>query len=97
MQISAKTGEGVALLRQTILDRAGWHPGGEDLYMARERHVHALERARTHLAQASLVGNKLELYAEELRLAHEALGAITGQVTSDDLLGEIFSRFCIGK
>jgi len=95
--LSAKTGEGIELLQQTILERIGWHPDDEDVFMARERHLQALERARTHLRRAKGLGGKLELYAEELRLALESLGSITGRVTPDDLLGEIFSRFCIGK
>ena len=67
--------------------------------MARERHVTALRAALAHLdaAFAHLEHIALELFAEELRLAHESLGAITGEFTADDLLGEIFSRFCIGK
>jgi len=75
----------------------GWRANGEGLFMARERHVQALERAAAHLERAGRQGGKLELFAEELRLAQEALGAITGEYTSDDLLGEIFSRFCVGK
>jgi len=95
--VSAKTGAGVDLLRQALLDTVGWHGGGEGLFMARERHLQALHRARRHLEQAVQVGPQLELFAEELRLAQEALGAITGEYHADDLLGEIFSRFCVGK
>ncbi len=95
--LSAKTGAGVSELRQAILGAVGWRADGEGLFMARERHVQALERAANHLEQAGGQGGKLELFAEELRLAQESLGAITGEYTSDDLLGEIFSRFCIGK
>lgn len=95
--LSAKTGAGIALLRQTILEMVGWRPEGEGLFMARERHVQALRQAGAHLERARGVGDKLELLAEELRLAQEALGVITGEYTSDDLLGTIFSRFCIGK
>jgi tRNA modification GTPase len=95
--LSAKTGAGVGELRQAILQAVGWRTDGEGLFMARERHVEALERAATHLELAGSQGGKPELFAEELRLAQEALGAITGEYTSDDLLGEIFSRFCIGK
>jgi tRNA modification GTPase len=65
--------------------------------MARERHVQALRQAQAHLERANQQRNRHELFAEELRLAQGALGAITGEYTSDDLLGEIFSRFCIGK
>ena len=73
----------------------------EGVYTARSRHVQALQRTRAHLeraaAHAEAADLALDLYAEELRLAHDALGEITGACTSDDLLGEIFSRFCIGK
>ena len=65
--------------------------------MARERHLRALKSAQTHLHQAQAVSTRAELFAEELRLAQRALNEITGEFTSDDLLGEIFSRFCIGK
>jgi tRNA modification GTPase len=96
--LSAKTGAGVDLLRRALLDAIGWREtNGEGLFMARERHVVALQQAQGHLQHAGELTGKLELLAEELRLAHEALGAITGEFTSDDLLGEIFSRFCIGK
>jgi tRNA modification GTPase len=95
--LSARTGEGVDALKRAMLEAAGWHPGGEGLFMARERHVQALKEADTHIERASGLEGKLELFAEELRLAQNALGAITGEVTSDDLLGQIFSRFCIGK
>ena len=95
--LSAKTGAGVGELRQAILQAVGWRAHGEGLFMARERHVQALERAAAHLESAQRQGGKLELLAEELRLAHEAMGVITGEYTSEDLLGEIFSRFCIGK
>jgi tRNA modification GTPase len=95
--VSAKTGEGLELLKQAIWDQAGWHPSGEGVFSARTRHIEALRAAQGHLAVAAGVTDRLELYAEELRLAHEALGAITGEYTSDDLLGEIFSKFCIGK
>lgn len=95
--VSAKTGEGLALLKQAIWDQAGWHPSGEGVFTARTRHIEALQAAQRHLAAAAGVTAQLELYAEELRLAHEALGGITGEYTADDLLGEIFSKFCIGK
>lgn len=95
--VSAKTGEGLALLKQAIWDQAGWHPSGEGVFTARTRHIEALQAAQRHLAAAAGVTAQLELYAEELRLAHEALGGITGEYTPDDLLGEIFSKFCIGK
>ncbi|MCB1948494.1 tRNA uridine-5-carboxymethylaminomethyl(34) synthesis GTPase MnmE [Nitrosomonas sp.] len=100
--LSAKTGAGVELLREQILHAAGWQTGqaGEGLFMARQRHLEALEHTRTHLNRASEHSkNETEwvLLAEELRLAQDALSSITGRFTADDLLGEIFSRFCIGK
>lgn len=99
--ISAKTGQGLDALRQKLLGIAGWNPGAESPWLARERHLSALNSARIHLdhaaEHASHNDQVLDLFAEELRLAHEALCGITGQFTSDDLLGEIFSSFCIGK
>lgn len=99
--ISAKTGDGLASLRRRLLELAGWMPLSEGLYSARTRHVDALGRASGHLDAAHVHlahGNgALELLAEELRLAHLELGAITGEYTADDLLGAIFSTFCIGK
>jgi tRNA modification GTPase len=95
--LSARTGAGVDLLRQTLLERVGWRSNGEGMFMARERHVQALRQAQAHLERADQHRNRYELFAEELRLSQQALGAITGEFTSDDLLGEIFSRFCIGK
>jgi tRNA modification GTPase len=84
-----------------LLHQAGWQGASEGGFIARTRHVEALRRAATHLVAAGDHARHgdaaLELLAEELRLAHEALGAITGAFTSDDLLGEIFGRFCIGK
>jgi tRNA modification GTPase len=98
LRISAKTGAGLDLLKQALLESAGWQAGsGEGLFMARARHVQALTQAGHHLESAARSFDKLELFAEELRLAHTALGTITGEFTSDDLLGEIFSHFCIGK
>ncbi len=94
--LSAKSGEGVELLRSELLKIAGWHPA-EDVFIARERHLRALVATGEHIAQASRQLPHLELFAEELRLAQRALGAITGEFTADDLLGEIFGRFCIGK
>jgi tRNA modification GTPase len=99
--ISAVTGEGLEALRARLLALAGWQAVPEGLFIARARHVHALQRARQHLdlaaAHAERGNAALELFAEELRLAHDALGEITGTFTSDDLLGAIFGRFCIGK
>ena len=97
--LSAKTGEGVDLLVDAITATVGFNYREEGGFMARERHVTALRAALGHLdaAFAHLDHLALELFAEELRLAHQSLGAITGEFTADDLLGEIFSRFCIGK
>ena len=99
--VSALTGEGLDALRARLLALAGWQAAPEGLFIARARHVHALQRARRHLdlaaAHAGRGNAALELFAEELRLAHDALGEITGAFTSDDLLGAIFGRFCIGK
>lgn len=95
--LSAKTGEGIDLLRAELLRVAGWQPAGEGGFMARRRHLDALGRAQSHLKKVLELSGQLELQAEELRLAQEALSDITGEFTPDDLLGEIFSRFCIGK
>ena len=95
--LSARTGSGVEELRRALLALAGWQPGGEDSFMARERHLQALAKAGECLARAETQMRAIELFAEELRLAHRELGAITGEFTADDLLGEIFSRFCVGK
>ncbi len=95
--LSAKTGEGVALLRGTLLNVGGWRGDSEGLFIARERHLIALSDTRSHLERASDCPGQIELMAEELRLAQSALGSITGGITADDLLGQIFSRFCIGK
>ncbi len=96
LYLSAKTGTGLDELRQRLLTLIGWHQEA-GVFMARERHLRALELARRHLAQAASEVARAELFAEELRLAQEALNSITGEFTADDLLGEIFSRFCIGK
>jgi tRNA modification GTPase len=95
--LSAKTGAGLDLLQQELLRLAGWQAAGEGAFMARTRHLEALSRAAAHLAQARAMTTQLELFAEELRLAQAALSEITGEFTADDLLGEIFSKFCIGK
>ncbi len=95
--LSAKTGAGVDLLRGKLLESAGWQAAGEGAFMARARHLDALARAAIHLAAARQSAAQLELLAEELRLAQAALSEITGEFTADDLLGEIFSKFCIGK
>jgi tRNA modification GTPase len=100
ISLSAKSGEGIELLRQELLRIAGWHQA-EDVFIARERHLRALAEAQEHIAAARSVVESsfpaLELFAEELRLAQQTLGQITGEFTADDLLGVIFSRFCIGK
>ena len=95
--VSAKTGEGLEELRGKLLGAVGWRDQESGAFMARERHLRALTLAQTHLTQAHAVLDRAELFAEELRLAQRALNEITGEFTSDDLLGEIFSRFCIGK
>jgi len=99
--VSALTGEGLEALRARLLELAGWQAAPEGLFIARARHVHALQRARRHLELAAAHAERgnaaLELFAEELRLGHDALGEITGAFTSEDLLGAIFGRFCIGK
>ena len=101
LALSAKSGEGLSELRQRLLQMAGWQPASEGVFMARERHLQALARVDNHLTQAQqwlgAQAEHLDLLAEELRLAQHALGEITGEFTADDLLGEIFSRFCIGK
>ena len=101
LALSARTGEGIEALRHKLLELAGWHAQPEGVFIARTRHVQALRRSGEHLqraqAQAARADAALDLLAEELRLAHDALGEITGAFTPDDLLGEIFSRFCIGK
>lgn len=95
--LSAKTGEGVELLHDALLEASGRKLTEEVPFMARERHLGALAAASTHIDSALKRINELELCAEELRLAQRALSEIMGEFTADDLLGEIFSRFCIGK
>ena len=95
--LSAKTGAGIDLLYDRLRALAGWQQTGEDVCMARERHVRALDEAHARLENANRHWRALELLAEELKLAQRAMNTITGEFTSDDLLGEIFSRFCIGK
>lgn len=95
--LSALKGTGVELLKRRLLELAGWQAAGEDTYMARSRHLAALKQAAKHLDCAGAQCDRLELFAEELRLAQEALSTITGAFTPDDLLSAIFSRFCIGK
>ena len=99
--LSARTGDGIEALRDKLLELAGWHAQPDDLFTARTRHLFALRATREHLEQAAAQAERqdaaLDLLAEELRLAHNALGEITGAFGADDLLGEIFGRFCIGK
>ena len=97
LALSARTGEGFAALRAAILRAAGWQSSGEPVFLARERHLRALARAAGHIEAAAREIARWEIFAEELRLAHAALGTITGEFSADDLLGEIFARFCIGK
>jgi len=100
IRLSAKTGQGLDSLRQRIRSLAGYENLGEGAFTARKRHTHALERAAMHFdtGRTALEMTRAgELLAEELRLSHQALGEITGAVSSDDLLGRIFSEFCIGK
>ena len=100
LNISAKTGAGTDILREQVLKLAGHKDLGEGAFTARRRHSDALGRAEAHFQAGRKVLEESkagELLAEELRLAQEALGQITGSFTSDDLLGKIFSEFCIGK
>ena len=95
--LSAKTGEGLALLKMHLLKLAGYQPAGEGVFMARARHLEALNIVGLHLQTAKTQIESAELVAEELRLSQVALSSITGEFTPEDLLGEIFSKFCIGK
>ncbi|MEK6708612.1 MAG: tRNA uridine-5-carboxymethylaminomethyl(34) synthesis GTPase MnmE [Pseudomonadota bacterium] len=100
--LSAKTGAGIELLRQKLQEIIGWQPHSADegLFMARHRHLQALAEAKGRLEKAAEVTgdeSQRELLAEELRLAQLSLSSITGEFSVDALLGEIFSRFCIGK
>jgi tRNA modification GTPase len=100
IHLSAKTGAGLPLLRSHLQAVAGYRDAGAGVLSARRRHLHAIDRAHTHVQAAALAlqaQRALELTAEELRLAQRCLGEITGEFTSDDLLGEIFANFCIGK
>jgi tRNA modification GTPase len=97
IRVSARSGAGLDLLRIHILQAVGWRPAEEAQFVARERHLRALRQADEALVRAAGQAKAIELFAEELRLAQQALGEITGQISADDLLSEIFSRFCIGK
>ena len=101
LAMSARTGAGLDALRHALLEQAGWQAAPEGLLIARTRHVQALRHTHEHLQRAqehaAARDAALDLLAEELRLAHRALGEITGEFSSEDLLGEIFAGFCIGK
>ncbi len=97
LTVSAKTGEGLDGLRRELLRLIGWRDCEGGVFMARERHLHALNAAREYMDSAASVLEQPELFAESLREAQHCLSEITGEFSSDDLLGEIFSRFCIGK
>ncbi len=100
VNLSAKTGRGIEALRDQIKALAGYEDRGEGAFTARRRHLEALHSARTHFVAGRTALSETragELLAEELRLSHQALGEITGAVSSDELLGKIFSEFCIGK
>ena len=99
--ISAKTGMGIEALEKKLLELVGWENKPESTFLARQRHLEALSKAYEHLKLAENFVNypepPLDLLAEELRLCNEELGQIVGETTPDDILGMIFSRFCIGK
>lgn len=97
LHVSAQSGAGLPQLRECLLERVGWHGADEGTFIARERHLDAIRRAAVHLGTALSAYRQIEIMAEELRLAQNVLGEITGEFTPDDLLGVIFSRFCIGK
>ena len=101
LRLSTRTGDGLEALREALLAIVGWQAMPEGTFIARTRHVQAIRTAQQHLERAAQHAAQrdeaLELFAEELRLAHAALAGVTGEITADDLLGEIFGRFCIGK
>lgn len=97
VHVSARSGSGLPQLRARLLEAVGWHGADEATFIARERHLDAIRRAAEHLQTALTAYRQIEIMAEELRLAQNVLGEITGEFTPDDLLGVIFSRFCIGK
>ncbi len=97
VHVSAQTGQGLPELRQKLLQRVGWQGSDSGIFIARERHLDAIRRSASHLSTAASAYRQIEILAEELRLAQNTLSEITGEFTPDDLLGVIFSRFCIGK
>ena len=98
IKLSAKQHQGLDLLKQALLAEIGWQGESESLFLARSRHLNALHSAQVELENAALCSNtQIELLAEHLRLAQLACSEITGEFSADDLLGVIFSRFCIGK
>ena len=99
ISLSAKFGDGIELLRQALSDIAGYNPEGDSTFLARKRHILAIESTLISINSAieQLEVGASELVAEDLRQAGMSLGMITGEFSSDDLLGEIFSSFCIGK
>jgi tRNA modification GTPase len=95
--ISATTRQGIDVLERALQEQLGYQGAREDTIMARRRHIEAMQLANSHLLQAAVYFESLDLLAEELRLAQKELGKITGETTTEDLLGDIFSTFCIGK
>ena len=95
--LSAKTGDGVEMLKSALLEKVGVRRSDEAPFMARERHLSALDRAAEHVSLALSNIDVIEFCAEELRMAQNAVSEITGEFVADDLLGEIFSSFCVGK
>ena len=95
--ISATTRQGIEALERALQEQLGYQGAREDTIMARRRHIEAMQHANSHLLQAAVQFESLDLLAEELRLAQKELGKITGETTTEDLLGDIFSTFCIGK
>jgi len=97
IHLSAKTGDGMSLLKDALLNIVGWQSTSEGVFMARTRHLEAIRQVEQFLQVALDAISQSELVAENLRMAQDALSSVTGEFTPDDLLGEIFSKFCIGK
>ena len=99
--LSAKTGDGLDALKSAVLDHIGYNRSVQSVYFARRRHIEALNEAHQHILRAENILNssnlQLDIVAEELRMGGRSLGDIVGEFSSDDLLGRIFSSFCIGK